>query len=162
MSNLSNLAFLQKTNFNIPNINHLYYGPNSIYNSYLSTILSTNNTSSNIINNTASNTINNIPKYYLVPGQDYQYNYYYQNVNKDPRLRKQITEFYTDELLEWVKYDSSLSYLKSLVSKNSYKKNRANVYKVLRKFVNHNNVNWYDLKNYYSHLKREIIKSLTV
>ena len=135
---------------------------NTMLNNTMLNNMMLNNTLSNntLYNNTLSNNLDKPSKYFLVPGQDYQYNYYYQNINKDPSLRKQMTKFYIDELNEWVEYDSTLLKLKSIVTKENYKQNRKIVYKLLRRFVNHNNVNWFDLKNYYVILKKAIIKEL--
>jgi hypothetical protein len=174
--------------FKFTNINQQIYGPTPTYSPfnnssvtqsyYLNNMpLMTNNLNNmplitnnlnnislltNNLNNTSifsnNNTITKPSKYFLVPGQDYQYNYYYQNINKDPSLRKQITEFYTDELYEWFEYDSSLSKLKSIITKSNYKKNRNTIYKILRQFVNSYNVNWFDLKDYYRPIKKEIFK----
>ena len=179
MNNLLNLAYLSQNmnNLQYPNINQQLYGPTPTYSPfnnssmthsyYLNTMpLMTNNLNNmpvltnnlNKISSLTNNTITKPSKYFLVPGQDYQYNYYYQNINKDPSLRKQMAEFYTDELYEWVEYDSSLSKLKSIITKSNYKKNRNTIYKILRKFINYYNVNWYDLKDHYRPIKKEIIK----
>jgi hypothetical protein len=77
----------------------------------------------------------------------------YQNINKDPNLRKSVTNFYLKKVIKWLSsYDEfkhakkSLKYIKS---ENGYNI----IYNLLRHYVNKNNTNWYDLKESYINVK---------
>jgi hypothetical protein len=163
MINLAELASL--TSFK-PNINRLIHGdvpsvlPYTVSYPYDSYYLPPAITTT-ISNNTTPNASDKKLNYFLVPGQDFTFNYHYQNIDKDPKLRKQISDFFTEELLEWLKNDSTLSHLNSELKNNSYKKNRELVYKALRKYTHIHNVRWFDLKNNYSHVRKHLISLLS-
>jgi hypothetical protein len=101
----------------------------------------------------------------------------YQDINTDHDLRKRMTEYYIDKIINYLKYefkklfkyliisDSTVRLVKNM---NEYEKNisKYDIYKekylldyfitrekikyYLKKYVKKNNVNWYDLKNYKS------------
>ncbi len=78
----------------------------------------------------------------------------YPSVNKNSDLRKTVTHFFINKIIKWIKsYDE----FKHLKNKNEfYNSNEAEkvVYSLIRKFVNKNKVNWYELRTkYYSDVK---------
>ena len=77
----------------------------------------------------------------------------YQDVNKDPNLRKNVTEFFYKKSIKWVskysEFKPAKKHLKLLKSLDGYKL----IYKLLRKFVKKGNTNWYDLRDQYPLVK---------
>jgi len=73
--------------------------------------------------------------------------YTYQNINVDPKLQKDVTDWYYDKLFDWIEDERPFKDLKKekkyLQSKDGYKL----VYKVLKHLVKKNNTNWYDLRS---------------
>jgi hypothetical protein len=108
----TNTSFLNNTSFLPTNTSFL---PNNINltPNYFTNLMATNN-NTNMSNN---------KNYFLVPGQDFEYQYYYQNINKDIKLRKMMVNFYTDELLEGVEIDPTFTSFKNTIKnfeKNLY------------------------------------------
>ena len=68
------------------------------------------------------------------------------DINKDPQLRKVVTNFYYKKIIKWMsKYEDfkhTKKNLKKMKSKDGYKI----TYNLLRKYVKNNNVNWYNLR----------------
>ena len=100
----TNTSFLNNTSFLPTNTSFL---PNNINltPNYFTNLMATNN-NTNMSNN---------KNYFLVPGQDFEYQYYYQNINKDIKLRKMMVNFYTDELLEGVEIDPTFTSFKNTI-----------------------------------------------
>jgi hypothetical protein len=80
----------------------------------------------------------------------------YQNVNVDLNLRKDITTFFHAKVIKWInnypdfaKYKSKLSLLKSIDG-------QLYIYNLLRKFIKKSGINWYDLRDNYSIIKKYI------
>ena len=71
----------------------------------------------------------------------------YIDINKDPKLRELMTEYYLEKAKKWIP---------SKVKSNGYD----TIYKLLRKFVNNTNTNWYDLKEKHELVKKFIIHKL--
>ena len=78
----------------------------------------------------------------------------YQNVNKDIRLRENITNFYHKKAIKWANKNRNL--LQNLDTPKGFK----HIYNILRVFVKKYNVNWYNLKDNYYIVKEYIIKKL--
>jgi hypothetical protein len=85
-------------------------------------------------------------KYYPVP-PIIESVYEYQDIDRDPQLRKKMTEFYHAKLLKW------LANYPNLIKKLNSVDGQLIVYKLLRKFVKNSTINWYDLKDNYSVIK---------
>jgi len=80
--------------------------------------------------------------------------YEYQDVNKDPNLRKLVTTFFYKKVIKWLtkypEFKNSKKNLNLIKSPEGYKY----IYKLLRKFVKRGNTNWYDLRDQYPLLKK--------
>ena len=82
--------------------------------------------------------------------------YQYQDVNKDPHLRANVTKFFYNKLIKWItKYDD-FKHLKTMLPILESSEGKITVYKILRKFVKNSGVNWYDLRDNYELLKKFI------
>ena len=96
-------------------------------------------------------------------------NYYeYSDVNKDPKLRKMMVDYFTKKIDKWLssskeyKNELKIYHEKDIINiKNEYLNNNR-IYKILRDFVNKHTLNWYDLKKYKSNIKKKILKYLKV
>jgi hypothetical protein len=95
-------------------------------------------------------------KYYPVPPM-YESVYEYQDINRDVNMRKQITLFYHEKLLEWIDNNQSFHFLRK--NKKQIENNQFLIYKLLRKFVKKSGVNWYDLRDNYSLIKEYLYKT---
>ncbi len=102
------------------------------------------------------------PKYkkYYPPPPMYESRYEYQDINKDPNLRKQFTLFYHRKLLKWIDNDPLFKNINSKNSQLATVDGQFLVYKLLRKFVKNSGINWYDLKDNYDIIKKYLYKSL--
>ena len=101
-------------------------------------------------------------------------NYYkYSDVNKDPKLRKMMVEYYKKKIKKWIsssrEYESKLlnkfsknKILNSSLSEDIFNKyiNDYRIYKILREFVNKRELNWYDLKKYKKNIKKKVLNFL--
>ena len=78
--------------------------------------------------------------------QLYNYDLKYLNVNKDSRLRKDVTSFFLKKLIKWIKNDSEFKKYNNLLKTLDTINGTKLVYKLLRTYVNKHKVNWYDLR----------------
>ncbi len=92
-------------------------------------------------------------QYYFVPPPFVNSIVEYQNVNNDPQLRKNITEFYYNKTIKWIKKYKDFSHLKSKMKILETTKGEKLIYNLLRQYVNNANINWYDLKDHYKVVK---------
>ncbi len=86
--------------------------------------------------------------------------YEYQNINKDPKLRKNVTLFFHKKVLKWVqeyddfkKYKPKLKFLESV-------EGQMHIYNLLRHFIKKSGINWYDLRDNYSIIKEYLKEKL--
>jgi len=93
-----------------------------------------------------------IRKYY-VPPPYISTRVVYQDVNKDPNLRKLNTDFFLKKSIKWITNYSEFKHLKNKLSKLKSDNGYNIMYNLLRNYVNSNNINWYDLKDNYSYVK---------
>ena len=96
--------------------------------------------------------------------------YQYQNLNKDKNLRNHMVKKYTKHLEKWIdnnfydklniliKFRKSNKNIKEYIFKNylTYEK----IYSILRKYVNRNDVNWYDLHEHKYELRKYFTKKI--
>lgn len=101
-----------------------------------------------IINNLKTNIIDQPLQYFVQT--PIETTTVYQDVNKDYKLRDMMTRYYLDKTLTWLNTPNTLS-------KNGYGK----IYKLLKKYVNKYNINWYDLKTYKDSIKMYLIEKLS-
>ena len=98
------------------------------------------------------------PLTYFVPPPIITSTLTYQNVNKDPELRKNMTEFFLNKSIKWVTTDKSFKHLKKILhllkSKDGYKI----IYNILRNYINQNEANWYDLKQVHYEIVKDYLK----
>lgn len=73
--------------------------------------------------------------------------YEYQNVNYDPRLRKQVTEYFYQRTLNWLHYDPSWKSLKKIRRIVESRNGIELIFSLLKLFKNNSNLNWYDLRD---------------
>ena len=84
----------------------------------------------------------------------YSYDVKYLNMNKDPILRKDVTDFFKNKIIKWIKHNEDFKHLENKLNTIDTKM----VYNLIRKYVKKHNFNWYDLrtekyyliKNYFS------------
>jgi len=94
-----------------------------------------------------------VKKYYPVPPSKYTVEYEYQNINKDSKLREDITIFFREKILKWIiKYPE--------FKEITLNKNNELIYKILRKIVKKKKLNWYELRSNSPKLKKYFLKYL--
>jgi len=71
----------------------------------------------------------------------------YQSVNNDRNLQKSVTEYYYNNIFDWIDEDINFKPLKKELKFFESKDGIKLVYKVLKHIVKKNNTNWYDLRS---------------
>lgn len=79
-----------------------------------------------------------VPMYYFPQPPYVSSVFSYQDINKDYKLREIVTNYFLNKCIQ--KFSN--------LSKNDKSYNI--IYNLLRKYVKHNNVNWYDLRELYN------------
>jgi hypothetical protein len=100
----------------------------------------------------------NKPKTYFVPPPFISSTLSYQNVNKDPELRKSVTYFFLDKSIKWITNYKEFNHLKKILPRLKSNEGYIIVYNLLRKFVNENNLNWYDLRQIHYEIVKDYLK----
>jgi hypothetical protein len=77
----------------------------------------------------------------------------YQNVNADPRLRKNVTEFYIYKINKWIQSDNDFTKYKKLANHFKSQEGTNTVYNLLKEFVKKSGINWYDIRDNYQLVK---------
>lgn len=80
----------------------------------------------------------------------------YQNVNVDLRLRKDVTKFFHEKVIKWITNYSEFAQYKSKLSSLKTIDGQLFIYNILRKFIKKSGINWYDLRDNYSIVKKYI------
>ena len=77
----------------------------------------------------------------------------YQDVNKDERLRKNVTDFFLKKSIKWIEKYKEFEHLKT--KHNLLKSNKGYniIYNLLREFVKKGSNNWFDLRENYDVIK---------
>ena len=75
------------------------------------------------------------------------------DVNKDERLRNQVSKFFHKKVIKWINNYPEFSHLKKIKSKIDNDQGYILIYSLIKKFVDETNINWYDLKQHYSVFK---------
>lgn len=80
------------------------------------------------------------------------YDFRYLNVNKDPRLRRDVTKFFKNKIIKWINNDSDFKQYKHNLHHYESIEGTKDIYNLIRNFVKKYKVNWYDLRTekYYS------------
>ncbi len=81
--------------------------------------------------------------YYLRPSSS---SYNYQNINNDLNLQENVTDYFLEKTIGWIKNDYSFSKCKKYLKKLEGVHGDDIMYKLLKLFVKRGNTNWYDLK----------------
>lgn len=84
--------------------------------------------------------------------------YEYQNINKDVNLRKDVTEYYYNELIKWISTDKDFSKFRYILSNNNSVENKMKLYNLLRKVVKKSGYNWFDLRNKYKLVREYVLR----
>jgi hypothetical protein len=77
----------------------------------------------------------------------------YKNVNKDLALRKDVTTFFHIKVLKWINTETAYKKIKSKKKFLESIDGQMHIYNLLRKFVKHSGINWYDLRDNYALIK---------
>ena len=80
--------------------------------------------------------------------------YKYQNVNADQKLRKRVTNYFLDEIIDLIKTDKQYKKLKRHLRILKGDDGYDIIYHLLRLFVKRGDTNWYDLKIQYDLVMR--------
>jgi hypothetical protein len=95
----------------------------------------------------------NKPLTYFLPPPVINSTLIYQDVNRDPLLRENITKFFLKKTIKWInnysEFKNSTQLLPIMKTNIGYKM----IYNILRHFIKKNNCNWYDLRNNYELVK---------
>jgi len=90
--------------------------------------------------------IDRLRRYYPVPLQ-LPSTIEYQDVGKNMNLRKEISKYYLENIINWItndkKFNSLKKHLKLLKSKDGLEV----IYNLLRVYVKNGKANWYDLRD---------------
>jgi len=70
----------------------------------------------------------------------------YQDVGDDPNLQSQVTKFFHEKVLKWIKEYSDFKHLKKHL-KFLNDKGEKYIYNLLKLFVRKSKANWYDLRD---------------
>jgi len=98
-------------------------------------------------------------KYYPVP-PIIQSVYEYQDINKDVYLRKDVTKFFHQKIIKWIKEDSIFYKFKPKINFLNSVDGQIYIYNLLRNFVKKSGINWYDLRDNYQLIKEYLNKKL--
>jgi hypothetical protein len=107
----------------------------------------------NYINNYEKKKNFNRPLIYFEPPPFIESSITYQDVNKDPNLRKLLTDFFYEKTIKWVSSYNNFKNVKKSLTMLKSDKGYSIIYNLLRKYIKKNNLNWYDLKKYYNNIK---------
>jgi hypothetical protein len=106
---------------------------------------------------TATTTAPTVRRYWPNPNQNLNLVspvYEYQDINHDMKLRKSVTKFYNQKVLKWLNTDKEFQHLKSKERFLESNDGLQYIYSLLRHFVKRSGINWYDLRDNYSLIKR--------
>lgn len=95
----------------------------------------------------------NKPLRYFIPPPIINSVIEYQDINKDPKLREMMTDFFYRKVIKWINKYSEFSHLKDKLKLLSSKEGVKIIYNLLREYTNKSNTNWYDLKDNYLIIK---------
>ncbi len=99
-------------------------------------------------------------KRYWVPPPVIQSYIEYQDINKDKKLRANVTDYFYDKTKEWINKDEDFSKLKSNISFIQTTDGYKHIYNILRKYIKKKKLNWYDLKDNTNSVKKYIKHNL--
>lgn len=71
----------------------------------------------------------------------------YQNVNADPKLRKNVTDFYFDLVPKLILSDNRFKTIKKHTKFIDSRQGYEIIYKILKRYTKKYDINWYDLRS---------------
>ena len=77
----------------------------------------------------------------------------YQDINKDKKLRENITSFFLKKSIKWIKNYKEFDHLKNKINLLESDKGYNIIYNLLREFVKKGENNWFDLRDNYDIIK---------
>jgi hypothetical protein len=86
--------------------------------------------------------------------------YEYQDVNKDVHLRKSVTDYFQEKILNWINTESDFSKYKSKTKFFESDEGYMHIYHLLRHFIKRSKINWYDLRDNSKIIKSYMLKHL--
>jgi hypothetical protein len=107
----------------------------------------------NNINNNVTTITYDRPLTYFLPPPVINSTFVYQDVNKDPQLRYEVTNFFVNKTIKWIKEYNEFKNVKHLLVKLKTNVGYELIHNILRQFIKKNNCNWYDLRNNYELVK---------
>ena len=94
--------------------------------------------------------IDRMKRYYPVP-TPLLTTYEYQDVGKNMELRKDVSKFFLEKVLNWIKEDKSYNKVKKFESALKSSNGLTIIYNLLRLYVRNGKANWYDLRDTYNY-----------
>jgi len=95
--------------------------------------------------------IDRMKRYYPVPAVPLLTTYEYQDVGKNMELRKDVSRYFLEKVLGWIKEDKSYKKVKKFESALKSSNGLAIIYNLLRLYVRNGKANWYDLRDTYNY-----------
>jgi len=74
------------------------------------------------------------------------YDIEYLNINKDPKLRKDVTAFFKHKIIKWIKNDKDFEIYKNKLNLIDSIDGTKLIYNLLRRYIKKHNANWFDLR----------------
>ena len=95
--------------------------------------------------------IDRMKRYYPVPTVPLLTTYEYQDVGKNMELRKDVSKFFLENVLKWIKEDKSYNKVKKFESALKSSNGLQIIYNLLRLYVRNGKANWSDLRDTYNY-----------
>lgn len=77
----------------------------------------------------------------------------YQDINKDKKLRTDVTNFFLKKSIKWIDHYKEFNNLKNKITLLKSEKGYKIIYNLLRKFIKRGNNKWFDLRSNYEIIK---------
>jgi hypothetical protein len=113
----------------------------------------------------SASTVPAVRRYWPNPNQNQNFVssvYQYQDINHDMKLRKSVTKFFNQKVLKWLNSDADFQHLKSKKTYFESNEGLQYIYSLLRHFVKRSGINWYDLRDNYSLIKKYLCDKIKV
>lgn len=90
---------------------------------------------------------------YFIPPPIYTTVVEYQDINKDKKLRDNVTNFFLTKSIKWIESYKEFNHLKNKLPLLKSDKGYNVIYNLLREFVKKGENNWFDLRDNYDVIK---------
>jgi hypothetical protein len=84
----------------------------------------------------------------------------FYNVNNDVNLRKDVTTFFHNKVLKWINTEKDFYKFKNQRKHLQSLDGQMHIYKLLRAFIKRSGINWYDLRDNYTLIKKYLSDNL--